>query len=72
MKTIYETSAQVIDFLKKNGKLIREDGDAALREAEQVMQVYDMYYRHPDHVTLGVLMGAMDCWRKVTKKVWSA
>lgn len=72
MKTVYEMSAQVVDFLKKNGKLIREDGDAGLREAKQVMQVYDLYYRHPDHATLGILMGAIDSWRKATKKAWSA
>jgi len=72
MKTIAETAAEVVDFLKKNGKLIREDGDSGLREAKQVMQVYDMYYRRADHVTLGVLMGAIDCWRRATKKAWSA
>jgi len=71
MKTAYEHSVETIEFLKKNGYLIRADADTGLREAKQVMSVYGMYYRHPDHVTLGILMGSIDSWKKATSSDWS-
>ena len=62
------TEENVIAFLKANGFRVADDARAGLREATQLMQVYEMYHRSPDHPTLGVLLGAVDSWLMATPK----
>lgn len=56
------TTENIIELLKANEKKILADADAGDFRAKQVISVYGMYYRHPDHPTLGILMGAFDAW----------
>lgn len=61
-------AATTIEFIKLHATQLKADSDAGQREARQVIEVYGMYYRHADHCTLGILMGAVDSWVRRTQE----
>jgi hypothetical protein len=47
-------------WLLKHGREIGKLSDST--ERTNLMNVYEMYHRHPDHPTAGMLMGTIDCF----------
>ena len=56
------THDTTIEFLKRNGRIIRERAEGGDKNARSVMSVYEMYHNHTDHCTLGLLQGAIDSY----------